>query len=152
MCTSSGTSLCPTLWERGRSGGTHQGCRWLAGFLQSLSQVAYLSTVVIQLALQLLPPDSLEFQLSLQLLHSPAKSKGDKRSIKHIQACPGYSTCCFFFFQEQVSHSRKLQFQCAPGLRPFAKASESTVFLSPQISCAQRMTISTARWRRLPTH
>lgn len=86
-----GSSLCPTHWRSLCS--THQWeSRGDVSFLQALSKVAYLSSVVIQLALQLLPPDSLVFQLGLQLPHGPAKSKGDKQSMKHMQTCPGYST------------------------------------------------------------
>lgn len=79
-----GSSLCPTHW--GSPCSTHQGeSRGGVGLLQALPKVAYLSTAVIQLALQLLPPDSLVFQLGLQLPHSPATSKGDKQSMKSIQ-------------------------------------------------------------------
>lgn len=86
-----GSSLHPT--HLGHLCGTHhRKSRGDAGLLQALSKVAYLSTVFIQLALQLLPPDSLVLQLGLQLPHSPAKSKGDKQSMKHIPTCPGYST------------------------------------------------------------
>lgn len=95
--------------------GTHRGgSSGRECFPPALSELVYLSTVIIQLALQLLPPDSLIFQLRLQLPHSPAKSKGDKQSMKHIQTCPGCSTWRSAFAREQVSHAES----SAARLRP----------------------------------
>lgn len=126
-------SCCGTHHGGGTGGG---------GFPAALSEPVYLGTVIIQLALQLLPPDSLVLQLRLQLSHSPAKSKGDKQSVKYVQPCPGCSTWRSAFARDRGSHAESNAARLTPaalGLRSLGdRAEQQLSFLGCQRRSAPR--------------